>query len=69
MTTYSINIAPERRVTTDMAIALHLRAHPNDSVDDALDTLFQTGVAARIAAAGEFERIAAASHLEEELHL
>lgn len=44
MTTYSVNIQPERTTVSDEAIAKYLNDHPGADVEDALDKIFQLGV-------------------------
>ncbi len=43
ITTYSVNIAPHEQARVDAAIASHLDAFPNASVEDALDAIFMIG--------------------------
>lgn len=49
ITTYTVNIAHDRMVDTDSAIAAFLRQHPDASVNDALDYLFSVGVQVALA--------------------
>lgn len=44
MTTYSVNIQPDRTTVSDEAIAKYLNDHPGADVEDALDHIFQLGV-------------------------
>lgn len=44
MTTYSVNIQPDRTAASDDAIAKYLNDHPGADVEDALDRIFQLGV-------------------------
>ena len=44
ITTYSVNITPDRMLISDQAIALYLNNQPGADVEDALDKIFQLGV-------------------------
>jgi hypothetical protein len=41
---YTVAVVHEQLERTDIAIATYLKNHPNSSVDDALDALFQLGI-------------------------
>ena len=49
ITTYTVNIAPDRMIDTDSAIGSYIRQHPDRSVEDALDYLFWLGVQVALA--------------------
>ena len=48
LTTYSINIQPDRAQITDDAIRLYLEKFCTADVEDALDEIFQMGVDAML---------------------
>ncbi|MDO9052916.1 MAG: hypothetical protein Q7U37_03155 [Gallionella sp.] len=49
ITTYTVNIPPNRMQITDKAISLFLWNNPMADVEDALDEIFQMGVDVMIA--------------------
>lgn len=44
ITTYTVNITPDRMLISDQAIDLYLNNQPGADVEDALDKIFQLGV-------------------------
>lgn len=44
ITTYTVNITPDRMLISDQAIASYLNNQPGADVEDALDKIFQLGV-------------------------
>ena len=44
ITTYTVNITPDRMLISDQAIDLYLNSQPGADVEDALDKIFQLGV-------------------------
>jgi hypothetical protein len=48
ITTYTVNVIPDRVVATDVAINIFLMLNPDGTVDDALDAIFRLGVQAII---------------------
>jgi hypothetical protein len=42
--TYTVNIPQDHTTVTDRAIEAYITTHPECSIDDAVDALFQLGV-------------------------